>query len=111
MERLKKQLRFRAVFSFPVTARKSNPWRPPWRGAARHRPEGRKSVRGAKESFSGAKDGLRVKWNQGRAGADQFHGRAFSSEIGENPYAVPRKGKTLKKVQLPKEVHKVHTAL
>ena len=110
MERLKKQLRFRAVFSISRHCSEIESLAAPMARPV-HRPEGRKSVRGAKESFSGAKDGLRVKWNQGRAGADQFHGRAFSSEIGENPYAVPRKGKALKKVQLPKEVHKVHTAL
>ena len=39
-----------------------------------------------------------------RAGA-RFHRRPYA------PYAVPLKGKRPKKVQLPKEVHKVHTAL
>ena len=38
-----------------------------------------------------------------RAGA-RFHRRPYA------PYAVPLKGKGPKKVQLPKEVHKVHTA-
>ena len=38
------------------------------------------------------------------AGA-RFHRRPYA------PYAVPLKGKGPKKVQLPKEVHKVHTAL
>ncbi|KAB5966795.1 hypothetical protein GA569_10300 [Bifidobacterium adolescentis] len=51
--------------------------------------KGRKPVRGAKEWRTGAKDAPRVDWNQRRAEANQFHRRAFSSEIGENPYADP----------------------
>lgn len=54
MERLKKQLRFRAVFFIPspVTARKSNPWRPPWRGAALRRP--RKAVQSVQHAVDTA---------------------------------------------------------
>ena len=46
-------------------------------------PKGRKPVRGAKESFLGAKDGPRVERNQRRAEANQFHRRAIPAKIGE----------------------------
>lgn len=52
MERLKKQLRFWAVFFIPspVTARKSNPWCP--RGAALRRP--RKAVQSVQHAVDTA---------------------------------------------------------
>ena len=137
----------RFLISVGVIAWKSNPWRPLRHGVDNSCLKGRKPVRGAKESFPGAKDGLRVEWNQRRAEADQSHRRAIPTKIGQNPYAavctfdfdgqevpqclravglrpnsddfrmrfyapyaVPLKGKRPKRLQLPKEVHKVHTA-
>ena len=111
----------------------------PWRGSgATTRPKARKPVRGTKEWHTGAKDGLRVERNQRRAEANRFHRRAIPAKIRMRirmhfcfrraeeasmptgsrakagfrwlPYAVPLKGKRPKKVQLPKEAHKVHTA-
>ena len=137
----------RFLISVGVIAWKSNPWRPLRHGVDNSCLKGRKPVRGVKESFPGAKDGLRVEWNQRRAEADQSHRRAIPTKIGQNPYAavctfdfdgqevpqclravglrpnsddfrmrfyapyaVPLKGKRPKRLQLPKEVHKVHTA-
>ena len=137
----------RFLISVGVIAWKSNPWRPLRHGVDNSCLKGRKPVRGAKESFPGAKDGLRVELNQRRAEADQSHRRAIPTKIGQNPYAavctfdfdgqevpqclravglrpdsivgrmqpyapyaVPLKGKRPKRLQLPKEVHKVHTA-
>ena len=64
--------------SFPVVAWKSNPWRPLRHGVNRNNYclKGRKPVRGAKESFPGAKDGLRVERNKdGRRRIDFIGGR------------------------------------
>ena len=134
-----------------VIAWKSNPWRPLRHGANRmattYPPKGRKPVRGAKESFLGAKtarasngikDGRRrINFIGGRfrrKSAKSVCGSACASAFGVRrrlrclravglrpdsdgfrmrpyaPYAVPLKGKGRKKVQLPKESHKVHTA-
>ena len=111
--------------------------------------KGRKPVKGAKESFPGAKDSLRVERNQRQAKANQFpltgvfvrnRRKAVCRSVctfrfrGQEvpqclravglrpdsivirmrpyaPYALPLKGKRPKRLQLPKEVHKVHTAL
>ena len=110
-------------------------------------PKGRKPVRGAKESFLGAKtarasngikDGRRrINFIGGRfrrESAKSVCGSVCASAFGVRkrlrclravglrpdltfdrmrsyaPYALPLKGKGPKKVQLPKEVHKVHTA-
>ena len=93
-EARQKQLRFRAVLNFsrrhclkieslaPPAARLQS-------SANKHCLKGRKPVRGAKEWRTGAEDALRASRNQKQAKAKQFHGRAFSSEIGENPYALP----------------------
>ena len=106
-------------------------------------PKGRKPLRGAKESFLGAKtacasagddDGRRrIDFIDGRFRRESaeirmrirmhfdFGGRKRlqclqavelrpdSIDIRMQPYALPLKGKGRKKVQLPKEAHKVHT--
>ena len=84
----KKQLRFRAVslsslrlclkiesLAAPAAWRESD--------GDNYPPKGRKPLRGAKESFLGAKDGPRVERNQRRAEANQFHRRAIPARIGE----------------------------
>lgn len=54
MERLKKTIAFPGRFFIPspVTARESNPWRPPWRGAALRRP--RKAVQSVQHAVDTA---------------------------------------------------------
>ena len=147
----KKQLRFRAVFYFSRRhCLKIESLAPPaaWRESDgdNYPPKGRKPLRGAKESFLGAKtarasngikDGRRrINFIGGRfrrKSAKSVCGSVCASAFGVRkrlrclravglrpdsngfrmrpyaPYAVPLKGKRPKRLQLPKEVHKVHT--
>ena len=86
--RPKRQSRLRAVFQFQSASLPENrilggPCGTVWIGWRNYPPKGRKPVRGAKESFLGAKDGQRVERNQRRPEANRFHRRAIPARIGE----------------------------